>query len=37
MFKGPIIVLLALSNLCFFILMTSLEETPSPITLAPKH
>ena len=32
MFKWPIIVLLALSNLCFFILMMSLEETISPVT-----
>ena len=32
MFKWPIIVLAALSNLCFFILMMSLEETLSPIT-----
>ena len=31
MFKWPIIVLFALSNLCFLILM-SLEETLSPIT-----
>ena len=31
MLKWPIIVLLALSNLCFFILMISLEETLSPI------
>ena len=32
MFKWLIIVLLALSNLCFFVLMMSLEETLSPIT-----
>ena len=32
MFKWPIIVLVALSNLCFFILMMSLEEPLSPIT-----
>ena len=32
MFKWPIIVLFALSSLCFFILMMSLEETLSPIT-----
>ena len=32
MFKWPIIVLFALSDLCFFILMISLEETLSPIT-----
>ena len=32
MFKWPIIVLLALSSLCFFILLMSLEETLSPIT-----
>ena len=31
MFKWPIIVLLALSNLCFSTLMMSLEETLSPI------
>ena len=32
MFKWPIIVLFALSNLCFFNLMMSLEETLRPIT-----
>ena len=32
MFKWPIIVLFALFNLCFFILMMSLEETLLPIT-----
>ena len=32
MFKWPVIVLYALSNLCFFILMISLEGTLSPIT-----
>ena len=32
MFKWPIIVLLALSNLCFYILIMSTEETLSPIT-----
>ena len=31
MFKWPIIVLLALPNLCFFVLMMSLEETLSPV------
>ena len=31
-FKWPIIALLALSNLCFFILLMSLEETLPPIT-----
>ena len=37
MFKWPIIVLFALSNLCFFILMMSLEETLSPITKGDYH
>ena len=32
MFKWPIIVLFAMSNICFFILMMSLEETLLPIT-----
>ena len=32
MFKWPVIVLLALPNLGFFILLMSLEETLSPIT-----
>ena len=32
MFKWPIIVLFALPNLCFFILMMSLEKTIYPIT-----
>ena len=32
MFKWPIIVLFALSNLCFFILWMSLEEKLSPVT-----
>ena len=34
MFKWPIIVLLALSYLCFFIVMMPLEETLSPIRKA---
>ena len=32
MFKWPITLLFALSNLCFFTLMMSLEETLSAIT-----